>query len=74
MAKYSGKPIIKYVVFIDGRRTDSYDKLQDAVFDCDNSSCDEDAIYREVNGVLGKCLRRKREPVSYGLKYGADGW
>ena len=59
------KPIVKYVVFIDGVREDSYEKFKDAQFDAQNYSCFEHRVYREVDGVLGKCLERRCEADEY---------
>jgi hypothetical protein len=63
------KPIVKYVVEIDGKimtewgdnGDGKYANYMDAVNDSLNTSADESAVYREVDGVLGKCLRRDRE-------------
>lgn len=53
---------VKYILFIDRvREEEEFEKFADAQFAGRNCSCMEHAIFRQVNGVLGKCLERMSE-------------
>lgn len=61
MKAKKAKPVVKYVLYIDDREEEKFDTLQEAKDAGCNYGCDVEEVFREVDGVLGKCLYRLRE-------------